>query len=134
MDVCPRSLFIFVIQYFCLASIVLTAVINLGLKTGDKDLWLFMLSSCVGKLFCYFYYCNYIICCIYINDPYIHTAIICNGVYYRLYDALSPAETERSTPATTTIPVKAWKSIWNQYILTQSTLHRMLVQLNYTSG
>ena len=50
MEVCRRSKISFGIQISIICIVIIAAVINISLNTGNKDLWVMLISSCLGYI------------------------------------------------------------------------------------
>lgn len=50
MEVCRRSKVTFIIQIIIITVVILTALLNISLNLGNKELWVMLLSSCLGYI------------------------------------------------------------------------------------
>ena len=46
----PREQFIFIVQVILVYIVVVTSIVNLSLNTGDREVWIVLLSSATGYL------------------------------------------------------------------------------------
>ena len=49
-EVCPRREVTFFAQVICIYIVIIACIVNLSLDVGESNLWVALLSSCLGYL------------------------------------------------------------------------------------
>ena len=49
-EICPKQEVVFFAQVICIYVVIIACIVNLSLQLGESNLWVALLSSCLGYL------------------------------------------------------------------------------------
>lgn len=49
-EICPKQEVVFFAQIICIYIVIIACIVNLSLRIGESNMWVALLSSCLGYL------------------------------------------------------------------------------------